>query len=288
MITIRCLVFIVLSVLHLAAAEPMPAAGKVITGIAYRSGELTPLERERCVLDLYLPQGTGFPTIVWFHGGGLIEGRWDGAKTKEIAQAFARAGVAVVSAGYRLSPTVKFPTYIEDSAAAFAWVHQHIAEHGGDPRTVFISGHSAGGYLALMVGLDRSYLAKHQLTSDAIAGIIPVAGQTVTHYAVRDERGLPREQLVVDVAAPLHHVRKDTPPLLLLVAERDMASRVEENQLLRANLKAAGNTGVSWFFAADRTHGTIAEWMAKPDDAVAAEVLGFVRRIAVQRTMQKP
>jgi acetyl esterase/lipase len=294
MSTCQHLVLLILGLLvSLVAAEPVPPTSstgepKILSGLAYKAGELTTLERERCVLDLYLPEGKDFPTLVWFHGGGLIEGRWDGALTRNLAKAYARAGVAVASVGYRLSPTVKFPAYIEDSAAAFAWVHQHIAEQGGNPRTVFLSGHSAGGYLAMMVGLDRSYLQKHALTADAIAGIIPVAGQTVTHYAVRDERGLPREQLVVDAAAPLHHVRKDTPPILLLVAEQDMASRVEENQLLLANFKAAGNKNVGWFLAAGRTHGTIAEWMAKPDDPVAAEVLAFVRRIAAERVAAKP
>lgn len=262
-------------------------APKVVSGLAYKSGELTALERERCVLDLHLPgnvAGKSFPTLVWFHGGGLTEGTRDGAFTAGIANAYARAGIAVVSVGYRLSPTVTFPAYIEDGAAAFAWVHRHIAEHGGDPRAVFIGGHSAGAYLALMVGLDPGYLAKHQLTPDAIAAIVAVAGQTLTHYTVRVERGQPKETIVADAAAPLHHARKDSRPVFALVAERDMAMRVEENQLLVAALKAAGNPDVSYFFAAGRDHGTIAGWMAKPDDPVAAEVVAYVRRIAEART----
>jgi acetyl esterase/lipase len=280
---LRVLFPLLLMLVWAAAAEP-----RIVSGLAYKGGELTALERERCVLDLYLPEGTGFPTLVWFHGGGLTEGKWNDAFTADIAKAYARAGVAVASVGYRLSPTVMFPAYVEDGAAAFAWVHAHIAEHGGDPRTVFLSGHSAGGYLAMMVGLDRSYLAKHQLTQESIAAIIPVAGQTLTHYTIRIERGLPKETIIADAAAPLHHVRKDTPPLFTLVAERDMAMRVEENQLLVAAFKAVGNPGISYHLAAGRGHGSIAEWMAKPDDPVAAEVLAYVRRIAAQRTAAKP
>jgi acetyl esterase/lipase len=270
------------------AAAAVAGEPTVVSGLAYKTGELTPLERERCVLDLYLPEGKDFPTLVWFHGGGLTEGKWNDAFTSNIAKAYARAGVAVAAVGYRLSPTVKFPGYVEDGAAAFAWVHRHIAEHGGDQRTVFLGGHSAGAYLALMIGLDLTYLGKQQLGQDVIAGLVPVAGQTLTHYTVRVERGLPKETIIADEAAPLHFVRKDTPPMLLMAAERDMAMRVEENQLLLAAFKAAGNTAVSYFFAAGRTHGTIAEWMANPDDPVAAEVVAFIKRIATQRTATKP
>ena len=283
---IRLLIpLIVLSAAIIAGED---AAPKIVSGVAYKDGELTALERERCLLDLHLPVTKGFPTLVWFHGGGLTEGKRDSPFTVAIAEAFARNGVAVVSVGYRLSPAVTFPAYVEDGAAAFAWVHRHIAGHGGDPRAVFIGGHSAGAYLALMAGLDRTYLAKHQLPGDAVAGIVAVAGQTLTHYTVRVERGLPKETIIADAAAPLHHVRKDAPPVLALAAERDMAMRVEENLLLVAALTAAGHQDASYVFAAGRDHGSIAGWMAKPDDAMAAEVLKHVRRITALRTAPKP
>lgn len=280
-----------LSVIVLAGLFAVDGEPKIVNGLAYKSGDLTALERERCVLDLHLPAvtaGRNFPTLVWFHGGGLTEGKWNDTFTSGIAKAYARAGIAVAAVGYRLSPTVTFPAYLEDGAAAFAWVQRHITEHGGDPRAVFLSGHSAGAYLALMVGLDRTYLAKHQVAQDAVAGIVAVAGQTLTHYTVRLERGLPKETIIADAAAPLHHARKDSPPVFALVAERDMAMRVEENQLLVAALKAAGNRNVGYFFAAGRDHGNIAGWMAKPDDAVAAEVVAYVRRLAAARQSPAP
>lgn len=283
---IRLLVPLIVLLAGLTAGEV-----KVVSGIAYKSGDLTALERERCVLDLYLPDaGTakGFPTLVWFHGGGLTGGIWNDSFTSGIAKAYAQAGIAVASVGYRLSPTVTFPAYIDDGAAAFAWVHRQIAEHGGDPRAVFIGGHSAGAYLALMVGLDPAFLAKHQLTSESVAAIVGVAGQTLTHYTVRIERGLPKTTIIADAAAPLHHARGDAPPVFALAAERDMAMRVEENLLLVAALKAAGHKDVTYFFAAGRDHGSIAGSMAKPDDAVAAEVIGYIRRITATRTAAKP
>jgi acetyl esterase/lipase len=263
-----------------AGGEP-----RVVAALAYKDPTGLPVaEVERCRLDLYLPAtGSGFPTLVWFHGGGLTEGRRDDAFTVAIAKAFARSGIAVASVGYRLSPATTYPGYVEDGAAAFAWVSNNIAGHGGDARTVFIGGHSAGGWLSAMVGLDAAVLTKHGLTPAAIAGVIPVSGQTVTHKTVRTERGLPPEAIVVDEAAPLRHVRAKTPPLLILAAEKDMAARVEENLLLVAALKSAGNKEVSYHFAVGRDHGSIAGEMAKEGDEVGKVVMGFIKRVAGAR-----
>ncbi len=70
-----------------------------------------------------------------------------------------------------------------------------------------MSGHSAGGYLASMVGLDKRWLARHGVDADQIAGLIPFSGHAITHFTIREERGLPGTQPVVDDLAPLYHVR---------------------------------------------------------------------------------
>ena len=107
---------------------------------------------ERCVLDIYLPKNVkDFATVIWFHGGGITGGE------KFIPEELKNKGVAVVAVNYRLSPKVKAPKYIEDAAAATAWVFKHIKKYGGSEKKIFISGHSAGGYLAIMVGLDQSF-----------------------------------------------------------------------------------------------------------------------------------
>src|SRR5258708_6068125 len=158
------------------------AAPVVERGLPYRAGPaLSEYERERCVLDLYLPAGrAGFPTMVWFHGGGIIEGDKDGRSTVAMAERFAHDGVAVAGANYRLSPKVLFPAYVEDAAASVAWVAAHIQERGGDPKGIFIAGHSAGGYLAALAVMDPSYLAAAGVPAGAIAGLIPVSGQMIT------------------------------------------------------------------------------------------------------------
>lgn len=193
---------------------------------------------EMCVFDFYYPRNSeDFATVIWFHGGGLKGGN------KIIPDALKEQGFAVVAPNYRLTPRVKSVTCIEDAAAAVAWVFENIESFGGDADKIFISGHSAGGYLASMVGLDKSYLAKHDIDANRIAGLIPFSGHTITHFAVRNERGIPRHQAVVDEMAPLFHVRADAPPLLLITGDRELEllGRYEENAYMMRMMKVAGH-----------------------------------------------
>ncbi len=194
--------------------------------------------KERCVLDLYYPDNkVGFPTVIWFHGGGLSAGN------KSIPPELEEQGMAVVAVNYRLYPKVKAPVYIEDAAASVAWVFNHIEEYGGDPDLIFISGHSAGGYLCSMVGLDKRWLKRHEIDANRIAGLIPFSGHTITHFTVRKERGIEGTQPVVDDLAPLYHVRKDAPPLLLITGDREMEmmGRYEENAYMMRMMKVVGH-----------------------------------------------
>lgn len=258
----------------------------VLKNLPYRSGDsVTAQEKDRCKIDLYLPkESTGFPVLLWFHGGGLTAGTKDDEFSVAIARRLAQSGLGVAMANYRLSPQAIFPSYVDDAAAAFAWVRAHIAEHGGDPAKVFVGGHSAGGYLTLMIGLDGRYLRKHGLEPTAIAGLIPVSGQVMTHYTVREERGLPKDVILADEAAPIHYARKETPPLLVLYADNDLPARAEENAYLVAALKAAGNEHVRQKQITGRDHGSVAGKMKEPGDPAAEALLSFIESISVART----
>ena len=212
---------------------------KTVKDISYiPAGETDGYRKERCKLDVYYPVGKkGFPTIVWFHGGGLEGGG------KHVPEMFMNQGFAVVAVNYRLSPKAQNPAYTEDAAAAVAWAYKHIEEYGGSPRRVFVTGHSAGGYLTLMVGLDKSYLQEYGVDADSIAAYLPISGQTVTHFTIRKERSLPEGIPVIDQYAPCNKARKDTPPFVLITGDRnlEMADRYEENALLASVLKNIGN-----------------------------------------------
>lgn len=228
---------------------------KTVKDISYiPAGETDGYRKERCKLDVYYPVGKkGFPTIVWFHGGGLEGGG------KHVPEMFMNEGFAVVAVNYRLSPKAQNPAYTEDAAAAVAWAYKHIEEYGGSPRRVFVTGHSAGGYLTLMVGLDKSYLQEYGVDADSIAAYLPISGQTVTHFTIRKERSLPEGIPVIDQYAPCNKARKDTPPFVLITGDRnlEMADRYEENALLASVLKNIGNKKVSLYELQGFDHGQV-------------------------------
>ncbi|NBT12005.1 MAG: alpha/beta hydrolase [Planctomycetia bacterium] len=238
----------------LVSALPGAAVGQVMAprasfetvhDIAYRtgsraSGQPSAEEAAACRLDLHHPvvkTDPEFATVVWFHGGGLTGGK------REIPKPLQNRGFAVAGAGYRLSPKVEARECIADAAAAVAWVVRNIADYGGDPARVFVSGHSAGGYLANMVGIDERWLDAEGIDFRTLAGVIPYSGHSITHFTIRAERGVPDTRPVIDEFAPLYHVRKDAPPFLLLTGDRDreMLGRYEETAYFWRMLRVAGH-----------------------------------------------
>lgn len=250
--------------------------------IAYKSGgDLTEYERERAFLDLYLPEGASdFPVVVWFHGGNITGGDKAGAVHAGIGNTLAGRGIAVASVNYRLSPRVTFPAYIDDAAASVSWVLDHIGDYDGNADAVFVSGHSAGGYLASMVGLDEQYLADYGHAPSDLAGLIPISGQTVTHGTVRTERGLPADRPLVDQAAPVFHVSADAPPFLAIAGSEDLPARPEENRYFVAAMKAVDHLDVSYREFDGRNHGSIVSGIPNAGDPVAAAIIEFVERLS--------
>jgi len=198
---------------------------------------------ERCSLDFYHPtEARDFPIIVYFHGGGLTGGN------RSIPKELTQKGWGVVAASYRLSPIVQHPAYIEDAAAAIAWTIKNAKSYGGDPSKVFVLGISAGAYLAAMAILDKSYLARHEIDADQVAGLILVSGQVITHQTVRKEQGIEPSNFrpTIDRFAPLYHIRKDTPPTLCATGdwETDTLMRAEENLYFVSMMKLVGHTDI--------------------------------------------
>lgn len=222
--------------------------------IHYRtSGDAYALER--CILDLYYPVGiTGFPTIVWFHGGGLSSGN------KFIPEELKNSGMAVVAVNYRLLPKVRLDDCINDAAAATAWVFKEIEKYGGDVHKIFVSGHSAGGYLTNMIGLDKKWLKEYQINSDSIAALIPFSGHAISHFAYRQSKGMKDTQPSIDEFAPLFYVRPDAPPLIIVSGDREMEmlGRYEENAYFWRMMKVVGHKETYIYELDGYDHGSMA------------------------------
>lgn len=205
---------------------------KVKENISYRDGQ------PACVLDVnYVKGATDRPVIIWFHGGGLTGGE------KYSPAALMTKDYVLVSVEYRFYPHASVSEILDDAALATAWVVNNIDQYGGNPSKIYLSGHSAGGYLVAMLGTDKSWLEKYGVDPDRFACIVPFSGQMMTHFTEKKDRGIPQTQPVIDSLAPLWHIRPDTAPFLVITGDRnkEMICRYEENALFVALMKHVGN-----------------------------------------------
>ena len=236
--------------------------------------------KEVAKLDLLIPEGKkNFATLVWFHGGGLTGGK------RDFPRDLKRDDIALVGVGYRCSPDAEHPAYLEDAAAAVAWVFKNIEKYGGDPKKIFVGGHSAGGYLSAMIGMDPRWLAAYGISNKQLAGIIPVSGQMTTHFTVKKLRGDTGDQFrpIIDEFAPMYYVAPDLPPICLMLGDRriEFKSRVEENEFMAASLKSVGHKDTYFYELEGRDHGTVTHGM-KP--FVWQFMREIMRRINAEQT----
>jgi len=220
--------------------------------ISYAPANADEYRSDRCKIDFYFPKNKkDFVTVIWFHGGGLTGGN------KEIPTYLKEQGVAVVGVGYRLSPKAKVEDIIQDAALAVKWTFDHIQEYGGSRDKIVLSGHSAGGYLDLMLALNKRYLQQVNLSPTDLMAVVPFSSQAITHFTERDQRGISVNQPIVDEYAPLFWVNKDTAPITLITGDREleMVGRYEENAYLLRMLKIVGHPDVKLFEMAGYDHG---------------------------------
>lgn len=238
-------------------AMPVIAANDYITekDIPY-TAKTDDYSIERLKLDIcYDPDTTGLPVIVWFHGGGLTGG------SKDIPEALAGKGYVVIAPNYRLIPNVGVSECIDDAAEAVAWAFANAGRYGGDTSKIIVSGHSAGGFLTSMIGLDRSRLAPYGINADSIAALVPFSGQVITHFSDRKSKGIGELTPFVDSNSPLFHVRKDAPPYVIITgdAELELFGRYEENLYMWRMMKLSGHPDVSIYRLDGYDHGAMAQ-----------------------------
>jgi arylformamidase len=261
---------------------------------------------ERQVLDVYSAHNAkNLPVVFWIHGGGWQTG--DKASVQIKPQAFMDKGFVFVSTNYRLLPSADMATIVRDIAKSIRWVHDHIAEHGGDPNRLFIMGHSAGAQLAALICTDDRYLKAEGLSLAIIKGCVPFDGDTYDVPAIietaetrRRVHGLPqakfghREKFGNDPEkhrdfSAVTHVAKDKgiPPFLILhVAEH--ADTTAQAQRLGNALKEAG-VPVTVFGAKETTHNKINADLGLPDDPATKALFEFLgnSKVAVRREGKK-
>ncbi len=198
-------------------------------------------KHEDCRLDLYLPPSNGFDTIVYFHGGGLTGGHKNDYYYVEMAERFAEKGIGFASVEYRRYPTAKYPDFLEDCAAATAFIQKKIGEYGGNGK-IYISGQSAGAWISLMLCFNGSFFKDADVDTSTILGYIIDSAQATSHFTViqKEEEGVDDLTQRIDKFAPLYYVNKETsfPKMFLIFYENDIPCRPEQNMLLYKTLLA--------------------------------------------------
>lgn len=215
-------------------------------------------------IDLYIPNGDCRALLVYFHGGGFVEGSRDLSPMIGFAKDMTDAGIAVASAEYRMYPDAKYPDFIEDAAEAVAFAKSELTRIAGCDKLI-VSGTSAGGYLTMMLCFDERWLGKYGMSPRGVDAFIHDAGQPTTHFNVLKERGVDSKSVVIDEAAPIYHVDKaDYPPMRFIVSDNDIEGRLEQTEQLIKKLKDHGlkDTKISYTI----TSGTHVWYVNKADE----------------------
>ena len=218
------------------------------------------------------------PVLVFFHGGSWANGSPDAYGF--IGRNFAPRGFVVVNVGYRLLPEGRYPTMLADSAAAVKWTARNIAKYGGDPDQIYLMGHSAGAYNAVMLGLDRRWTRRLGLPDDTIDGVIGLAGPY--DFLPLDSEGMEKafgEAKPLAATQPIRFARKDAPPMLLITGADDEQVNPDNAQKLYDALADRGAPARHVVFR-DIGHLTLLMGLAKPfdhDRRVKDEVSRFLR-----------
>ena len=240
-------------------------------------------------LDIYTPTATppaaGWPLVVFFYGGA-----WNsGSRTdyRFVGEALAAQGVLTLVADYRLYPTVRYPDFLLDSAQAVAFGLDHAARLGGDPRRVFVMGHSAGGYNAAMLALDARWLQTTGHAPRELAGWIGLAGPydffPTDNLEVRPVFFHPDYP---PRAQPIEFALPDAPPSFLGAATDDpVVSPERSTRQLAGKLSAAG-VPVTLKLYPKASHATLIgafAWPLRWVGPVLADVRAFVQATPARR-----
>ena len=128
-------------------------------------------------LDLWRAQASRpAPLVIFVHGGGWKRGDKNNATGAAKVTHLLSRGYAVASIDYDLVPDATVEQQAADVALAVAWLRNHAAENGIDPKRIVLMGHSAGAHLVALVGTDPTYLAAAGLSLAALSGVVAIDG----------------------------------------------------------------------------------------------------------------
>ena len=221
------------------------------------------------------------PVIIFFYGGAWVTGRR--GDYGFVGKAYAARGFVVVIPDYRKVPDVRFPAFVQDGARAVRWTQDNIARFGGDPHRIVLAGHSAGGYIAMMLALNRRYLIAARADPSAIRGIVGLAG-AYNFYPFTSARAVaamgnapnPRE------TQPINFARRDAPPMWLATGTADEEVEPGNAITLAARERELGNRTTTLREYRGLSHNDLIMAISKPFRRTAPvldESIAFIGRL---------
>jgi acetyl esterase/lipase len=230
----------------LSLLDPFNVPGTLDGGVAEVAKDAAYGQDARHKLDVYAPEaleaGAPAPVVVFIYGGAWKQGTK--ADYVYLGRALASRGFVTVIPDYRLVPETRYPGFLDDNARAINWVQDNILPLGGDPNRIFLAGHSAGAYNAVMLGMDRSYLrdAGAVVPIRAVAGISGPYSVYPFEFAELQEAfaGVDNPQLTQPINMPI----EEAPPMLLMTGDSDLIVSSRNTRLFAQRLLDGGQAVV--------------------------------------------
>jgi acetyl esterase/lipase len=261
--------------------------GLVEADIEYSSGHL-----QKNSLDLYIPFGSGFPVVLFIHGGSFVSGDRKDFPYAQIGENFQRNGIACAVMSYRLSSDSVWPAQPRDVAKAFRWLKENIAQYGGDTSKIFIVGHSAGGHLAALVSSDATYLSELGLNLSDVAGCVSMGAMMSDAGSLALLTKTQETELFLNDwffkifgskddfvnSLPLRHVNGSMPKMLILLADEERFDPPKERTVMEFIAAAARmNVSAAYEILPRRSHMGTVEKMTEPSDPTLQRIITFIR-----------
>lgn len=254
-------------------------AVETIRDVAYYTGD--DAHKTKHKLDLFLPKDCkDFPVIFFVHGGAWRHGdkNFLGIYTR-LGNFWAAQGVGAVVTNYRLSPSVQHPEHIKDVARAFAWTHRNISKYRGDPESIFVCGHSAGGHLAALLVTNDKYLKAEGLDPKCIKGVMPMSGvYQIPEASAIFNQAFSKEATLRKDASPMLHLRSGLPPFLIVYAETDLPYCGKDTSEAFCSALVEQKCNAKAMEVKERNHMSLILYASKDDDPVARAFREFINQ----------
>jgi len=275
---------------------PAPAASvEIVETLNVPYAAIEGVDPNLLSLDIHAPKDAkGLPVVIYVHGGYWKAG--DKSQKGHLPEFFCRRGFVFVTLNYRLAPAVKHPVLIQDVARAAAWVHDHIAAHGGDAAQLFLTGHSAGAQLVALLGTDAKRLGEHGKPLSILRGVIPLdsAAMDIRSVAANDRRAdspyraaFGEDPAAWADASPIVQAEsaKSLPPFQIVVAYGPaIANKKAGVDVFATALRKNGTRAEVVDASSFREHQSLMTEFGTEGDPVSVAVLEFIESVRNGKT----